>query len=110
MSISAPGNVRDAIDNLLIEFEGNAHQVCYKPTQQKNSKAEKMFPGIPAGLCHEGIMRSVQHGLKKCEKTLCNAKKFTIKANMDCYHLPLLAMNGYFKQVTPPKATSDSEN
>ncbi len=110
MSISAPGNVKNAIDNLLIELEGDAHQICYKPMQWKNSKAEKMFPGVPAGLCPEGIMRSVRHGLKKCEKTLCNAKKFTIKANMDCYDLPLPVMNGYFKQVTPPKATSDSES
>jgi hypothetical protein len=102
MSISAPGNVRDAIDNLLIKLEDNAHQVCYKPTQQKNSKAEKMFPGVNAGLCHEGIMHSVWHVLKKCEKILCNAKKFTIKANMDCYHLPLPVINRYFEQVTPP--------
>jgi hypothetical protein len=28
---------------------------------------------------------------------------------MDCYHLPLPVMNGYFKNVTPPKAISDSE-
>jgi hypothetical protein len=69
-----------------------------------------MFPGVPADLCPEGIMRSVWHGLKKCEKTLCNAKKFTIKANMDHYHPLLLVMNGYFKQVTPPKATSDLES
>jgi hypothetical protein len=55
-------------------------------------------------------MCSVRHGLKKCEKTLCDAKKFTIKANMDCYHLPLPVMNGCFKQVTPPKATSDLES
>ncbi len=55
-------------------------------------------------------MRSVRHGMKKCEKTLCNAKKFIIKANMDCYDLPLPVMNGYFKQVTPPKATSDLES
>jgi hypothetical protein len=51
MSISAPGNVKDAINNLLIELEGGAHQIRYKPTQQKKSKAEKMFPGVPAGLC-----------------------------------------------------------
>ncbi len=69
-----------------------------------------MFPGIPAGLCPKGIMRSIWHGLKKYEKTLCNAKKFTIKANMDRYHLPLPVMNGYFKQVTPSKATTDSES
>jgi hypothetical protein len=49
MLISAPGNVKDAINNLLIELEGDAHQICYKPTQQKNSKAKKMFPGVPAG-------------------------------------------------------------
>ncbi len=55
-------------------------------------------------------MRSIQHGLKTCEKTLCNAKKFTIKANMDHYHLPLPIMNRYFKQVTPHKAMSDSES
>jgi hypothetical protein len=54
-------------------------------------------------------MHSIRHGLKTCEKTL-NAKKFTIKVNMDCYHLPLSIMNGYFKQVTIPKAISDSEN
>jgi hypothetical protein len=101
MSISALGNIKDAINNLLIKLEGNAHQICYKPTQQKNSKAEKMFPGVPAGLCPEGIMRSIQHGLKKCEKMLCTAKKFRIKANMDRYDLPLPVMNGYFKQVTP---------
>jgi hypothetical protein len=55
-------------------------------------------------------MSSIWHGLKKCEKTLRNTKKFTIKANMDCYHLPLPVMNGYFKKITPPKATSDSES
>jgi hypothetical protein len=110
MSISAPGNVKNAIDNLLIELKGDAHQIPYKPTQRKNSEAKKMFPGVPAGLCPEGIMCSVWHGLKKCENTLCNAKKFTIKANMDCYDLPLPVMNGYFKQVTPPKATRDSES
>ncbi len=69
-----------------------------------------MFPDIPTLLCSKGIMRSIQHGLKTCEKTLCNAKKFTIRANMDCYHLPLPIMNGYFKQVNPPKAISDLES
>jgi hypothetical protein len=29
---------------------------------------------------------------------------------MDRYHLPLLLMNGYFKQDTPPKATTDLES
>ncbi len=75
MSISAPGNIKEAIHNLMIESESNAHQIWYKPTQRKNSKAKKMFPGIPAGLCPKDIMHSSQHGLKKCEKTLCDAKK-----------------------------------
>ncbi len=110
MLVSAPGNVKQAIGDLLIELKGDAHQIKYKPTQCKNSKAEKMFPGIPAGLCGKGIMHSIWHGLKSCEKTLCNAKKFTTKANMDWYQLPLPVINGYFKQVTPPKAISDSES
>jgi hypothetical protein len=101
MLISAPGNVKQAIGNILIQLEGDAHQIRYKPTQQKNSKAKKMFPGVPSGLCNKGIKHSIRHGLKTCEKTLCNTKKFTIKANIDCYHLPLPIMNGYFEQVTP---------
>jgi hypothetical protein len=48
-------------------------------------------------------------GSKKCKKMLCTAKKFTIKANMDRYNLPFPVMNGYFKQITPPKAISDSK-
>ena len=83
MSVSAPGNVKQAISDLLIELGGVAHQMKNKPTQRKNSKAEKMFYGVPAGLCSEGLIRSIWHGLKNCEKTLCNAKKFKIKAIMD---------------------------
>jgi hypothetical protein len=59
MSVSALGNVKQAIGNLLIKLEGDVHQTKYKPTQCKNSKAEKMFPGVPAGLCSECIMRSI---------------------------------------------------
>ncbi len=69
-----------------------------------------MFPGVPAVLCPEGLMQSIQHGLKKCEKALCSAKKFSINANMTRYDLPLPIMNGYFKQVTPPKAPSNLES
>jgi hypothetical protein len=110
MSVSAPGNVKQAIGDLLIKLKGDAHQIKYKPTQHKNSKAEKMFPGISAGLCSEGIMCSIRHGLKNCEKTLCNAKKFLIKVNMDQCQLPLPVMNGYFKQVTPSKTIRDLES
>jgi hypothetical protein len=108
--ISALCNVKQAISNLLIKLERDVHQIRYKPTQQKNSKAEKMFPGVTAALCPEGLMRSIGYGLKKCEKALCNAKKFSINANMTQYDLPLPIMNGYFKQVTPPKAPSNSES
>ncbi len=79
MLTSAPGNVKQTIGDLLIKLKGDAHQIQYKPTQQKNIKAEKMFPGVPSGLCNKGIMRSIRHGLKTCEKIICNAKKFTIK-------------------------------
>jgi hypothetical protein len=49
MLISAPGNIKEAVKNLLVELEGHAHRIWYKPTQQKNSKALKIFPGILAG-------------------------------------------------------------
>jgi hypothetical protein len=111
MLISAPRNVKQAISNLLIKLEQDVHQICYKPTQRNNnSKAEKMFPGVPPVLCPERLMRSIRHGLKKCEKVLCNAMKFSINANMTRYDLPLPIMNGYFKQVTPPKAPSNLES
>jgi hypothetical protein len=110
MSISAPCIIRQAIGNLLIDLEGDVHQIHYKPTQRKNSKAEKMFPGVPAGLCPEEIMQSVRHSLNKCKKALCNAKKFSMEANINQYHQDLPIMNGYFKQVTPLKASSASES
>jgi hypothetical protein len=58
MLISALCSVKQAISNLLIELEGDVHQICYKPTQQKNSKVEKIFPGVPAILCPEGLIPS----------------------------------------------------
>jgi hypothetical protein len=42
----------------LDRIRGDVHQIRYKPTQRKNSKAEKMFPGVPAVLCPEGLMQS----------------------------------------------------
>ena len=46
----------------------------------------------------------------KSVRKLCSTKKFSIDANMTRYDLPLPIMNGYFKQVTPPKAPSDSKS
>ena len=37
MSVSAPGNVKQAIGDLFIELKSDAHQIKYKPTQHKNS-------------------------------------------------------------------------
>ncbi len=59
MLISAPCNVKQAVSNLLIELEGDVHQIRYKPIQWKNNKAEKIFPGVMAMLCPEGLMRSI---------------------------------------------------
>jgi hypothetical protein len=39
MLIMAPCNVKQAIGNLLIELEGDVHQIEYMPTQRKKSKA-----------------------------------------------------------------------
>jgi hypothetical protein len=47
MLISAPVNVKQAIGNLLIELKGDAHQIQYKPAQQKNSKVEKSSLAFP---------------------------------------------------------------
>jgi hypothetical protein len=33
MLISAPGNIKDSMNNLLIELEGNTHQIPCNPTQ-----------------------------------------------------------------------------
>jgi hypothetical protein len=68
MLISAPCNVKQAISNLLIELEGDVHQKRYKPTQRKNSKAEKMFPGVPAVLCPEALMQSYGTDSKSVRK------------------------------------------
>jgi hypothetical protein len=96
MLISAPYNIKQAIGNVLIELERDVHQIQYKPTQRKNSKAEKMFSGVPPGLCPERIMRSVQHALKKCEKAFCDTNK-SIDAIMSQYHQPLPMIVGTFQ-------------
>ncbi len=64
MLISALGNVKQATGDLLIKLKGDAHQIRTYPT--KNSKAKKMFPGVPSVLCNEGIMCSIRapHGAR----------------------------------------------
>jgi hypothetical protein len=46
MSISAPGNVKDAINILLIELKGDAHQIRYKLTQKKIAKLRRCSPAF----------------------------------------------------------------
>jgi hypothetical protein len=47
MSISAPGNVKQAISDLLIELKGDADQIRYKPTQQKIAKLKRCSLAFP---------------------------------------------------------------
>jgi hypothetical protein len=53
MLISAPGNVKQAIGNLLIKLEGDAHQIRYKPTQQKIAR-QKDVPWRPLWIVQQG--------------------------------------------------------
>jgi hypothetical protein len=55
-------------------------------------------------------MRELLFGLKECEKELCNANRFTPSQNMEQCDMPLPLLNGYYKQATPPKASSYSES
>jgi hypothetical protein len=57
MSILAPCNVRQAIGNLLIELEGDVHQIRYKPAQRKKTRRRKYFQEfllvyVPTELCN----------------------------------------------------------
>jgi hypothetical protein len=47
MLISAPGNVEQAIDNLLIKLKRDAHQIWYKPTQQKIARWKRRSLASP---------------------------------------------------------------
>jgi hypothetical protein len=54
-------------------------------------------------------MRELLFGLKECEKELCYSKRVSIKENMERRDMPLPLFHGFYKQATPPKATTHSE-
>ncbi len=69
-----------------------------------------MIYGLPPGFDAKGIMQELLFGLKECEKELCNANRFTPSQNMEQCDMPLPLLNDYYKQATPPKASSYSES
>jgi hypothetical protein len=95
---------------LQIELEGEKLQIHWKPTQKKNTHNQIVIYGLPPGFDTKGIMRELLFGLKECEKELCNANKFTPSQNIEQRDKPLPLLNGYYKQATPPKASSYSKS
>ncbi len=69
-----------------------------------------MIYGLPPGFDAKGIMRKLLFGLKECEKELCNVNRFTPSQNTEQRDMPLPLLNGYYKQATPPKASTYSES
>jgi hypothetical protein len=110
MWISWSCNVKDALTCLQIELEGEKLQIRWKPTQKKNTRNQIVIYGLPLGFNTKGIMRELLFGLKECEKELCNANRFTPSQNMERRDMPLPLLNGYYKQATPPKASSYSKS
>ncbi len=54
-------------------------------------------------------MRELLFGLKECEKELCGSKCVSIKKNMEHRDMPFPLFHGFYKQATPPKASTHSE-
>jgi hypothetical protein len=54
-------------------------------------------------------MRELLHALKESKKELCAAGRFSPEQNMSLRDLALPLFNGYYKQMTPPKAMTHSE-
>ncbi len=83
MWISADVNVKDALLDLQMEFEGKHLQIRWKPAQKKNTKNQIVVFGLPPGFDPKGIMHELMYGLKESEKELCDAKKFSLEQNLD---------------------------
>ena len=75
MWISADVNIKDALENLQMELEGEHLQIRWKAAQKKNTKNLMVIYGLPPGFDAKGIMRELTYGLKESEKELCDAKK-----------------------------------
>jgi hypothetical protein len=93
-----------------MELEEEKIQIRWKPTQKKNTRNQIIIYGLPPGFDAKGIMRELLFGLKECEKELCNANRFIPSQNMEQRNMPLPLLNGYYKQATPPKASSYSKS
>ncbi len=108
--ITADCNMKDALTLLQMELERNHLQLRWKPAQKKNSCNQIVIYGLPPGFDARGVMRKLLFGLKECEKELCDAKCFSVSKNLTCRDRAFPLFNGYYKQGTPPKATSHAES
>ncbi len=69
-----------------------------------------MIYGISPGFDPLGIMHELLHGFKESEKEICD--NGTILTLEECVHRRNLALplfNGYYKQASPPKASTHSK-
>jgi hypothetical protein len=65
--------------------------------------------GIPPGFDSLGIMHELLHGLKETEKEICdNGTILTLEERVHRRDLALPLFNGYYKQASPPKASTHS--
>jgi hypothetical protein len=111
MWISADVNIKDALLDLQMELEGDEHlQIRWKPAQKNNTKNQIIVYGLPPGFDPRGIMRELLYDLKESEKEPCNAKRFSLEQNLDQCDMALPSFNGYYKQLTPPKAPTHSQS
>jgi hypothetical protein len=102
--------MKEAMTLIQMELKGEKLQLCWKPAQKKNSQNQIVIYGLVPGFDPKGVMRELVYGLKESKKELCDAKKFSLTENVDQRDRALPLFNGYFKQATAPKASSQSES
>ncbi len=103
-------NMKEAMALIQMELKGETLQLCWKPAQKKNSQNQIVIYGLVPRFNPKGVMRELVYGLKESKKELCDAKKFSLTENVDQQDRALPLFNGYFKQATAPKASSQSES
>jgi hypothetical protein len=109
MWIMADVNIKDALNSLQMELEGEHIQIRWKAAQKKNTKNQIVIYSLPPGFDPKGIICELLYGLKESKKELCDGKRFTLDQNMACRDMPLPLLNGYYKQTPPPKAPTLSK-
>jgi hypothetical protein len=108
--ITCGTNMKEVIDNLQMELEGEQLQIRWKQAQKKNTKNQIVIYGIPPGFDPLGIMHELLHGLKESEKEICdNGTVLTLEERVHRRDLALPLFNGYYKQASPPKASTHSK-